>query len=122
MQCSRCNQKAITSKPEPFCENCALDTALSLLAVCRLSEQSIRALIQSGFDMPVITEHHYSATDIAKEMGISAQKVGKVATANKLKTEDHGQWRLTKSANSSKQIETFFYNEKGRAKIKQLLR
>lgn len=122
MQCSRCNKTAITSRPESFCEDCALDTALSLLAVCRLSEQSIRALIQSGFDVPVVTDHHYSATDIAKELGTSPQKVGKVATANNLKIDDYGQWRLTKAANNSKQIETFFYNEKGRHKIKQLLR
>lgn len=122
MQCSHCKKIAITSKPESLCEDCALDTALSLLAVCRLSESSIHALIQSGFNIPVITDRHYSATDIAKELGISAQRVGKIANANHLKTADYGQWRLSQAANSSKQIETFFYNDKGREKLKQLLR
>ncbi|MBE3661774.1 hypothetical protein BOO91_12625 [Vibrio navarrensis] len=122
MQCSRCDQSAIVSNPKPLCEGCALDTALGLLAACRLSEQSIKALIQSGFAMPVITERHYSATDLAKEFGISAQKIGKLANANNLKQAPFGQWRLTKAANNPKQIDSFFYNEEGRDQIKQLLR
>ncbi|EGR4294226.1 hypothetical protein DDN98_10595 [Vibrio cholerae] len=122
MQCSRCDKTAIITEPTPLCEPCALDTALGLLTACRLSEQSIRALIQSGFDMPVVTDRHYSATDLAKELGVSAQKVGKLANSYRMKTQEYGQWRLTKAANNPKQIETFFYNEKGRERIKQLLR
>ncbi|HGS4453052.1 TPA: hypothetical protein ACMDTO_000150 [Vibrio cholerae] len=72
--------------------------------------------------MPVVTDRHYSATDLAKELGVSAQKVGNLANSCRMKTQEYGQWRLTKAANNHKQIETFFYNEKGRERIKQLLR
>lgn len=122
MNCSHCDKQAIVLKPEPLCEECALDAALAILAACRLSEASISALIQSGFDMPIRTERHFSATDIAEELGISAQKVGRLANQHNLKTDQFGEWRLSKAPNSSKQIESFFYNDHGRRRIIELVR
>lgn len=69
---------------------------------------------------PEITKT-YTATEIAKELGISANKVGRIAKANNLKTEDYGIWVLDKSPYSDKQIPTFRYNEKGRAKLLEIL-
>ncbi|PWI34879.1 hypothetical protein DI392_00940 [Vibrio albus] len=123
MECSRCgNQPVLITEPVCLCEECALDTALAILASCRLSDASVNALIQSGFDMPVKTHQHFSATDIAKELGTSAQKIGRLANKHNLKTDQFGEWRLGKAANSSKQIESFFYNESGRRQIIGLMR
>ena len=95
---------------ESYCEDCALDTALALLAVCKLSDNAIKTLIASGWSMPATkTQKHFTATDIAKELGISAQKVGKTANQHQLKTDQYGEWRLDQAANSRKQIETFWY-------------
>lgn len=67
--------------------------------------------------LPVLSQKHYTATELAQELGVSAQKIGRVANAHRLKTEEFGEFRLSKSQHSSKQVEQFFYNEKGRAAL-----
>jgi prophage antirepressor-like protein len=66
------------------------------------------------------TEKTYSATDIAKMLNISANLVGKIANKNNLKTENYGKYVLDKSKYSSKEVQTFRYNEKGFNRIKEL--
>ena len=62
----------------------------------------------------------YTATEIANAIGCSAQKVGKMAKANNLQTDEYGIWVLDKSPYSAKQVRSFRYNEKGKAKFKEL--
>nr|WP_321499389.1 BRO family protein [uncultured Dethiosulfovibrio sp.] len=69
--------------------------------------------------LPKSTEAMYSATDIGKECGVSAQVIGKVATSHDLKSPmgkagDYGYWIRSKSRYSSKEVMTFVYNERGR--------
>lgn len=66
------------------------------------------------------TERTYTAGDIAKELGVSANLVGRIANANGLKTEKYGLYVWDKSPHSDKQVQTWRYNEKGRAKIIEL--
>jgi prophage antirepressor-like protein len=66
------------------------------------------------------TEKTYSATDIAKMLNISANLVGKIANKNNLKTENYGKYVLDKSKYSSKEVQSFRYNEKGFNRIKEL--
>lgn len=63
--------------------------------------------------LPAIEEHYYTAGEIGSLAGISAQKVGRLANANNLKTEEFGKYFMDKSAYSSKQVEAFRYNQKG---------
>lgn len=63
----------------------------------------------------------YSASEVGNALGISANKVGKIANANGLKTEEYGVFVLDKSRYSSKEVTSFRYNEKGKQKIKELL-
>ncbi|OOE71735.1 hypothetical protein [Salinivibrio kushneri] len=123
MLCTNCQkEKAVShTRFESYCESCSLDVALGLLSACRLSDAAIKALVASGWDMPVTTLPHYSATDIARELGVSAQKVGRVANAHKIKRPVYGEWRLDQAAHSKKQIETFWYNEQGKEKLKALI-
>lgn len=96
----------------------------------KLSAKSIQILVAGATEIltgvPMIekpkTEKLYTATDIARELGISANKVGRIATKNNLKdmSGKYGIWVLDKSPNSSKQVNTFLYNEVGREKIKEL--
>lgn len=53
----------------------------------------------------------YSATEIGKKLGISANKVGKLAKANNLKNDRYGLTVLSKSKYSAKQVSTFVYYE-----------
>ena len=66
------------------------------------------------------TEKTYSATDIAKILNVSANLVGKIANKNNLKTDNYGKYVLDKSKYSSKEVQTFRYNEKGFNRIKEL--
>lgn len=63
----------------------------------------------------------YSATEIAKKYGSTAQAVGKLAIANNLKVEKYGQYVLDKSRSSAKEMSNFLYNEAGVARIGELM-
>lgn len=96
-----------------------------------LAEQSVELLTINALEVingkdtlkkPELPEaKYYSATDIAKELGITANKVGKIANANNLKTDEFGKTVLSKSLYSAKQCPTFIYNQKGKEKIKKIL-
>lgn len=60
---------------------------------------------------------HFTATEVAEELGVSANKVGRIANKLNLKTSEYGKWVLDKAAHSDKQVRSFLYNEKGRAAI-----
>ena len=68
------------------------------------------------------TGRTYSASEVGNALGISANKVGKIANANGLKTEEYGVFVLDKSRYSSKEVTSFRYNEKGKAKIREILK
>lgn len=73
---------------------------------------------QSGYRPEI--EKTYTATEIAKELGVSANRVGKVANANNVKTAEFGISVLDKARHSNKQVESWRYNEKGRARLIEL--
>mgnify|MGYP001056903056 CR=1 FL=1 len=59
--------------------------------------------------LPVVERKTYSATEIGKELGISANKVGIIANKYNLKTEEYGKLFHDKSKYSSKEVESFRY-------------
>ncbi|MBV4365935.1 hypothetical protein [Erwinia phyllosphaerae] len=63
--------------------------------------------------LPVIDEHYHTAGEVGVMLGVSSQKIGRVANANNLKTELNGKFFLDKSRHSDKQVETFRYNAEG---------
>jgi len=63
----------------------------------------------------------YSASEVGNALGISANKVGKLANAYGLKTEEYGVFVMDKSRYSSKEVTSFRYNEKGKQRIKEIL-
>lgn len=97
-----------------------------------LAEQSVELLTINALEVingkdtlqrPVLPESkYYTATEIGKECGVSAKKVGQVANANNIKVDEYGMFVLDKSRYSAHQEPTFRYNEKGRNKIKELLK
>lgn len=75
--------------------------------------------IKSGYRPQI--ERTYSATEIAQELGCSANLIGKTANENGMKTDEYGVTVLDKAKGHGKQVPTFRYNERGREKLKQLL-
>lgn len=71
--------------------------------------------------LPVIEEHYYTAVEAGEKIGVSANKIGRIANANNLKTEQYGKFFLDKSAHSSKQVEAFRYNAEGVKALRHLI-
>lgn len=78
----------------------------------------------AGFDaipLPVIEEHYHTAGEVGEMLDVSANKIGRLANANNLKTEQYGKFFLDKSAHSSKQVEAFRYNANGVEALRHLI-
>lgn len=59
--------------------------------------------------LPVAERKTYSATEIGKMFGVSANKIGKLANQHKLKTPEYGKLFYSKSEHSVKEVETWRY-------------
>ena len=66
------------------------------------------------------TEKTYNATEVGKMLGITANRVGRIANEHNLKTAEYGVFKLDKSTSSNKEMENFFYNQKGIERIRQI--
>lgn len=63
----------------------------------------------------------YSATEIGKLLGVSANKIGTIANKYNLKTPQYGKYFYSKSEYSCKEVETFRYYECAIAKFREIL-
>lgn len=68
--------------------------------------------------LPESTERWYTAGEIGAELGLSANKVGRIAKANGIKapageSNEYGRWIFSKSPNSSREVSSFIYSEAG---------
>ncbi|AVR88998.1 BRO-N domain-containing protein [Thauera aromatica] len=70
--------------------------------------------------LPRVQEHHYSATEVGERYGITSNMVGRIANEHDLKTSEFGEFRLDKSRHSSKQVESFLYNERGAERVGEI--
>ena len=95
----------------------------------KLSNESVKLLIggiteiligKSLFPLSLV-EKTYTATEIGEELGVTANRIGKTANANNLKTDEYGITVLDKSPYSTKQVPAFRYNERGREKLRELI-
>ncbi len=65
-------------------------------------------------------EKTYSAKEAGDMLGISANKVGRLANANGLKTPEYGRYVADKAKGSDKEIQSFRYNENGVKALQEL--
>lgn len=61
--------------------------------------------------LPTVEKKTYSAGEIGNILGISANKVGRIANNNNLKIDEYGKLVWDKSRSSAKQVDTFRYYE-----------
>jgi len=59
------------------------------------------------------TEKTYSAEEVGKMLGISANMVGRIANKNGLKVPRYGKFVANKAKDCDKEVESFRYNETG---------
>ncbi|MDE5582419.1 MAG: Bro-N domain-containing protein [Ruminococcus sp.] len=72
--------------------------------------------------LPKSEQKTYSAGDIAGMFGVSAQKIGHIAKANNMKTDEYGCWYKDKSPYSPKEVDTFRYNDKAVEKFREIFK
>lgn len=71
--------------------------------------------------LPVIEEHYATAGEVARKLGCTANKIGRVANKHNLKTDQYGKFFLDKSKHSDKQVEAFRYNSNGIEALRHLI-
>lgn len=98
------------------------EKGLSQVAVDTLAVKAVERVTGKdlGDFLPQV-EKTYSASEVGNALGISAAKVGKIANAYGLKTDEYGITVMDKSRYSSKEVTAFRYNEHGKQKIKEIL-
>ena len=71
--------------------------------------------------LPEVAEYYFTATEIGSLLGVSSQKIGKIANEHGMKTGKYGKTVWDKSRYSAKQVEKFRYNEKAVQRFRELL-
>lgn len=72
--------------------------------------------------LPACEEHLYTATEIGEKLGgIDKAMIGRIANRHNMKTPEYGKTVWDKSPYSSKQVESFRYNEKAVRRFEELL-
>jgi anti-repressor protein len=71
--------------------------------------------------LPLIEDKRYSATEIAEELGVSAIRVGKVASELGLKNPPYAEQRLSIAKYTNKEIVMYYYSEKAKERIKKYI-
>lgn len=135
-------EQALNSKPvstlkarevEARLNNSRARVASTLLKVAQMTDiseykhicQQKAAEVLSGvplLPMEEAKEITYSATDIGKMLGVSANKIGKIANQHNLKTPQYGKLFYSKSEHSCKEVETFRYYECAILKFREILK
>ncbi|MGP1570393.1 MAG: BRO-N domain-containing protein, partial [Eubacteriales bacterium] len=72
--------------------------------------------------LPQVAEKSYSATEVGKMFGVSANKIGSVAIQHDLKVQGYGAWVKDKARFSNKEVETFRYNDRAVEEIGRILK
>lgn len=72
--------------------------------------------------LPETAGRTYTATEVGKMLGgISAKKIGETANSYHLKTPEYGVRVCDKAKHCEKQVESWRYNERGIARLRELL-
>lgn len=87
-----------------------------------LQAYAVKELVgEFALPLPEIAERTYSAGEIGEMLGVSGNKIGRLANANEMKTEEFGKFFVDKSPHSNKEVETFRYFGRAIDKFKELL-
>lgn len=107
---------------EQFLKLAEIETTLSKNYRDILISKSVEALAgEQLLPLPKVTQKTYSAKEVGEMFGITAQKIGRIANLNNMKTDEFGEFYKDKSPYSSKEVDVFRYNDKAVEQFKKLL-
>lgn len=110
--------------------NTAQANALLRIAKATASDSSKQALLAQAakaitgeMTIPVMKDKEYTAGQVSKQLGISANMVGRIANRIGLKAEqpgqnEYGRWSNSKSRNSDKEVPQWLYFKAGVKAVK----
>ncbi len=96
----------------------------------KTSQQHLLALaakeLTGEMTIPIMKQKEYSATEVGQRLGITANKVGRIANQLGIKAEqpgqnEYGRWANSKSLHSDKEVPQWLYFELGVKQIKKHL-
>lgn len=107
---------------EQFLKLAEIETTLSKNYRDILISKSVEALAgEQLLPLPKVVQKTYSAKEVGEMFGITAQKIGRIANLNNMKTDEFGEFYKDKSPYSSKEVDVFRYNDKAVEQFKKLL-
>lgn len=107
---------------EQFLKLAEIETTLSKNYRDILISKSVEALAgEQLLPLPKVTQKTYSATEVGEMLGVTAQRIGRIANLNNMKTDEFGEFYKDKSPYSSKEVDVFRYNDKAVEQFKKLL-
>ncbi len=86
-----------------------------------LSHISELAYGQRLIPLPKVEENLLPAGKVGELLGVSGNKIGRLANQHNMKTDEYGEFRLDKSRHSDKQVESFVYNAAAVERFRELL-
>ncbi|MFJ3114946.1 phage antirepressor N-terminal domain-containing protein [Pseudomonas protegens] len=86
-----------------------------------LSHISELAYGQRLIPLPKVEENLLLAGQVGELFGVTGNRIGKLANQHGMKIEQYGEYRLDKSRYSSKQVETFHYNQAAVERFREIL-
>lgn len=106
---------------EQFLKLAEIETTLSKNYRDILISKSVEALAgEQLLPLPKVVQKTYSAKEVGEMLGVTAQKIGRIANLNNMKTDEFGEFYKDKSPYSSKEVDVFRYNDKAVEQFKKL--
>ena len=107
---------------EQFLKLAEIETTLSKNYRDILISKSVEALAgEQLLPLPKVVQKTYSAKEVEEMLGVTAQRIGRIANLNNMKTDEFGEFYKDKSPYSSKEVDVFRYNDKAVGQFKKLL-
>lgn len=107
---------------EQFLKLAKIETTLSKNYRDILISKSVEALAgEQLLPLPKVVQKTYSAKEVGEMLGVTAQRIGRIANLNNMKTDEFGEFYKDKSPYSSKEVDVFRYNDKAVGQFKKLL-
>ena len=88
------------------------------ILICKTAEAACGVPV---LPLPKTERATYSAKEIGEKLGISAQKIGRLANLYGMKTDEFGAWYHDKAAHSSKEVDSFRYYENAVERFREII-
>lgn len=96
----------------------------TLSAECKKILVEKAAEVLNGTELipqPNFDQKTYSAAEVGKMFGVTAQKIGRISNEHNMKIPEFGAWYRSKSEYSNREVDTFRYNDKAIEQFRAIL-